>query len=97
MRARATVDAALAQFEDTVKKFPTLFPETLKGQKWEGEYSASPKIWDDRAGFEAKVASFGKAVAEAKAKIKDLDSLKANFPGITRECGSCHETYRVKG
>jgi len=31
-----------------------------------------------------------------KAKIKDLDSLKANFPGIGKECGGCHETYRVK-
>ena len=94
---QATVDAAVAQFEDTVKKFPTLFPESIKGQKFEGDFSPSPKVWEDKAGFEAKVASFGKAVAEAKPKIKDIDSLKANFSGITKECGGCHETFRLKG
>ena len=28
---QAAVDAALAQFEDTTKKFPTLFPDSTKG------------------------------------------------------------------
>ena len=93
---QATVDAALAQFEDTVKKFPTLFPESIKGLKPEGDYSASPKIWEDKAGFDAKIASFAKIVTEAKAKIKDLDSLKATFPAVGKECGGCHETYRLK-
>jgi cytochrome c556 len=93
---QATVDAALAQFEDTVKKFPTLFPASIKGMKFEGDYSASPKVWDDKAGFDAKVASFSKAVTEAKGKIKDLDTLKATLPTIGKECGGCHETFRVK-
>jgi len=93
---QATVDAALAQFEDTVKKFPTLFPDSTKGLKPAGDYYPSPKVWEDKAGFDAKVASFGKAVGEAKAKIKDLDSLKAAFPTIGKECAGCHETYRIK-
>jgi cytochrome c556 len=93
---QATVDAALAQFEGTAKKLPTLFPASVKGLKPEGDYSASPKIWEDKAGFDAKIASFAKVVTEAKARIKDLDSLKANFPGIGKECGACHETFRLK-
>ncbi|MEN3350009.1 MAG: hypothetical protein V7632_3644 [Bradyrhizobium sp.] len=93
---QSTVDAALAQFEDTVKKFPTLFPESTKGLKPEGDYSASPKIWEDKAGFEQHVASFAKAVADAKGKIKDLDALKAELPVIGKQCGGCHETYRIK-
>ena len=32
---QATVDTALAQFEDTAKKLPTLFPESIKGLKAE--------------------------------------------------------------
>ena len=59
-------------------------------------YSASPKIWEDKTGFEAKIASFAKVVAEAKTKIKDLDTLKATFPTIGKECGGCHETFRLK-
>ena len=93
---QATVDAALAQFEDTVKKFPTLFPESTKGLKPEGDYSASPKIWEDKAGFDAHVASFAQAVGAAKGKIKDLDTLKAELPLIGKQCGNCHETYRIK-
>jgi cytochrome c556 len=93
---QATVDTALAQFDDTAKKFPVLFPDSTKGLKPEGDYSASPKVWEDKAGFEAKVASFGKVVAEAKSKIKDLDTLKANFPAIGKECSGCHETFRLK-
>ena len=93
---QATVDTALAQFEDTAKKLPTLFPESTKGLKAEGDYSASSKVWEDKAGFDAHIASFAKAVAEAKSKIKDLDSLKATFPAVGKECGGCHETFRVK-
>ena len=44
----------LTQFEDTAKKLPTLFPESIKGLKVEGDYSASPKIWEDKAGFDAE-------------------------------------------
>jgi cytochrome c556 len=93
---QAAVDAALVQLDDTAKKLPTLFPESVKGLKADGDYSSSPKIWENRADFEAKIASFAKVVAEAKGKIKDLDSLKATVPAIGKECGGCHETFRVK-
>ena len=93
---QAAVDTALNQFEDTARKLPSMFPASIKDAKWEGDISPSPKLWEDKAGYDAKVASFAKAVTEAKAKIKDLDSLKANFPGIGKECGGCHETFRLK-
>src|SRR5271170_7299942 len=93
---QATVDTALAQFEDTAKQLPTLFPESVKGLKPEGDYSTSPKIWEDKAGFAEHIASFAKVVADAKGKIKDLDTLKATLPVIGKQCGGCHETYRLK-
>jgi cytochrome c556 len=93
---QTTVDTSLAQLDETAKKLPTLFPVSIKGLKAEGDYSASPKIWEDKAGFDAHIASFAKVVTEAKGKIKDLDSLKATWPAVGKECGGCHETYRVK-
>ena len=93
---QATVDAAMVVIDETAKKLPTLFPASIKGLKAEGDYSASPKIWEDKAGFDAHIASFAKAVTDAKGKIKDLDSLKVTWPTIGKECGGCHETYRVK-
>ena len=93
---QATVNTAFAQFEDTVKALPTLFPESIKGVKSGGDYATSPKIWEDKAGFSEHITSFGKAVTDAKAQIKDLDSLKVALPVIGKQCGGCHETYRVK-
>ena len=87
---------AMAQFEETAKKCRRCFPTSLKGVKLEGDYSASPKIWEDKAGFDAKIATFAKAVAEAKGKIKDLDTLKAPSPRSASQCGGCHETFRLK-
>ena len=67
---RSTVNAALAQFEDTAKNLPTLFPESMKGLKLEGDYDPSPKIWEDKAGFESQIKSFAKVVADAKARSR---------------------------
>jgi cytochrome c556 len=93
---QATVDAALVQFDDTAKKLPTLFPESIKGKPFEGDYSPSSKIWEDKAGFSEHIASFAKVVSDAKGKIKDGDSLKAELSVIGKQCGGCHETYRIK-
>jgi len=93
---QATVDTALAQFDDTAKKLPKLFPASLKGKAFEGDYGTSDKIWDDKAGFDAHIASFAKAVSDAKGKIKDADTLKAELGLIGKQCGGCHETYRIK-
>jgi cytochrome c556 len=93
---QAVVDAALTQLDDTAKKLPTMFPESVRRLKPEGDYSASPKIWEDKAGFDAHIATFAKAVTEAKATVKDLDTLKVNLPIIGKSCGGCHETFRVK-
>ncbi|MBV8698885.1 c-type cytochrome [Bradyrhizobium sp.] len=93
---QATVDAALAQFDDTAKKLPKLFPASLKGKPFDGDYQPSDKIWQDKAGFDEHIASFAKAVSDAKGKIKDTDTLKAELGLIGKQCGGCHETYRVK-
>jgi cytochrome c556 len=93
---QATVNTALAQFDDTAKKLPKLFPASLKGKAFEGDYSPSDKVWEDKAGFDEHIASFAKAVSDAKGKIKDADTLKAELGLIGKQCGGCHETYRIK-
>jgi cytochrome c556 len=93
---QAAVDAALKTLDDTAKQLPKMFPASIKAVKFEGDFNTSPKIWEDAAGFKAKIDDFAKAVSDAKAKIKDLDSLKAAVPALGKACGGCHETYRVK-
>ena len=94
---QAAVDKALADLDDVAKRFPSLFPESIKGLKPKGEYYASPKVWAERADFEAHAATFVKAVGQAKARIKDANSLKTEFPELNKVCMSCHEKFRVKG
>ena len=62
-----------------------------------GDYYTSDKVWTERADFEAHSATFVKAVGQAKAKIKDVNSLKAEFPELNKVCSGCHEKFRVKG
>lgn len=93
---QATVDAALAQFDDKAKRLNSLFPESAKASVAGSGFSASPKIWENKAGWEAEIAKFGAAVTKAKASVKDLDTLKAAQPEINAVCNSCHETYRVR-
>ena len=94
---QAAVDAALAQLDTSSKQIGSLFPDTAKASVPGGNYSASAKIWENRADFDAKLAKYISLIAEAKAKIKDLDSLKAEWPILNNQgCEGCHETYRVK-
>jgi cytochrome c556 len=94
---QATVTAGLAQLDETARKLPTMFPDSIKALKPEGgKYEMSPKIWEDKAGFAAKIDGFAKVVTEAKSKVTDLETLKVNAPAIGKECGACHETFRIK-
>lgn len=95
---QAAVDKALTELDDVAKRFPSLFPESIKGLKpAKGDFYTSNKVWTERADFEAQSANFVKAVAQAKAKIKDADSLKTEFSELNKVCLSCHEKFRVKG
>lgn len=91
-------DAAVAlesfqTMNDVAKDFVSLFPE---GSETGGDTEASPKIWEDRAGFEAAVAKFEADSAEAIAAApSDLDAFKASFGKVAANCGACHKAYRV--
>ena len=89
----AKAQAIFANYIDTAAKMPDLFPPTSKAG---GETTAAPKIWDDMAGFKAGFAKFSTEAKAAQSSVKDLDSFKAAFGGLTKNCGACHETYRVK-
>ena len=89
----AAAQAALNVYVAAAKKMPTLFPDDSKtGAKT----AALPKIWEAKADFNAKFDQFGKDAAAALASVKDDASLKAAFPGIGKNCGGCHESYRAK-
>lgn len=70
--------------------FGYMFPD---GSETGNNTEASPKIWEDRAGFNAAVAKF---ITDTDVKIADLDGFRTAFGAATKNCSSCHEGYRVK-
>jgi len=85
--------AALQAFNSVSYAFGDYFPEGSD----KGNTSASPKIWTDRAGFEKMLSQFrADTEAAVKSKPQDLDALKAAMTTIGKDCGACHETYRLK-
>ena len=89
----AKAKAVFATYEDAAAKGPALFPPTAKEG---GDTAALPKIWESKADFEAKFAKFGADAKAASAKTTNLDSFKAAFSDVTKNCGGCHNDYRAK-
>ena len=86
------VNAAFAQWAETAQKFPALFPDNSKT----GETRATPKVWETRSDFEAKVAAFAKAVADNRDKAKNVDEVKVALAAVGKTCDGCHEQYRAR-
>lgn len=91
----AAVLAALTALNNSVQQIDVAASFPAGSDK--GDTTASPKIWEDMAGFQAQVDKFKAVTAAAvAAPAQDLDALKAQVGAIGQTCSSCHETYRIK-
>lgn len=91
----AAVQAALTALSNNVQKIDIAVSFPVGSDQ--GDTTASPKIWEDAAGFQAQMDKF-KAVtaAAAAAPAQDLDGVKAQLGTIGQVCASCHQAYRIK-
>jgi len=89
----AKAKAIFAAYQDAAAKMPNLFPENSKTG---GDTEALPKIWESMDDFKAKFVKFGQDAKDAEGSVSDLDSFKAAFGTVQKNCGGCHETYRLK-
>lgn len=86
----AVAKKALASFQTVATAFPNLFPESSKA----GDTRAAPAIWEKPADFKAAAAKFGADAKAAEASTKDVETLKAAFAEVSKNCGSCHQAFR---
>jgi cytochrome c556 len=89
----AKAKAIFAAYQDAASKMPNLFPDDSKTG---GDTAALPAIWEKKDDFNAKLKKFGEDAKEAGTKVTDEASFKAVFPTVQKNCGGCHETYRMK-
>lgn len=87
------VKASLATISETIKVFPTYFPAGSEKDSDE----ASPKIWENMADFTAHA---DKLAADADALLAQLPADQAGVGAamgtLGKDCGACHQTYRLK-
>ena len=89
----AAAQAALKTMVDVAAKMPDLFPDDSKtGDKT----TVLPAIWTNKADFNARFAKFGSDASAVLAQTKDKASFGAAMPAVFKNCGGCHEKYRVK-
>jgi cytochrome c556 len=90
------VDAAIAQLEASLPTIPKAFATNPKEDVVNANYGSSQKIWQNKADFDSKVPPVAKTIADVKAAIKDVASLKVAYDQIQAKCADCHDTYRLK-
>ncbi|WP_153769846.1 cytochrome c [Labrenzia sp. CE80] len=89
--------AVIAAMNASADSFGSFFPAGSEA----GDTTASPKIWEDAAGFEAALAKFSEATgaamsASGRSGPADVDAFKAAMGPVFGNCKSCHEAFRVK-
>jgi len=85
----AAAKAAFNTWHENAKKIPTLFTAPPPA---DAKTRALPKIWENKADFEAKAAALAKVASEGKHST--LDELKASFPSVQQACANCHDNFR---
>ena len=94
---QAKANEAIAKLADTAPKIPQAFPATSKGKTSpDTRYSASPKVWENRADFEEYATNLAKTIADNRGKVTSLDGLKAAYSEINDACNGCHQDYRLR-
>jgi cytochrome c556 len=89
----AIAKAALVTWDAVAFAYGDYFPEGSNT----GDTRASPKIWEDQAGWNAALEKFRTdAAAALAADPKDLESFKTAMGPVTENCRSCHEAFRLE-
>lgn len=94
---QAKVDAGFVTMAGAASKLAPLFPKGTEGATTpNSNYVASPKIWENKADFDARLAKFEKDIGTAKTQATSLDGLKGALGLLNDNCNSCHDLYRPR-
>ena len=87
-KAKATMGAVAA----AAKKLPSLYPP---GSGADPKTAADPKIWEDTADFNKRLAELA-TLATTASNATTVEAYKPAFTAVGATCKSCHDVYRKK-
>lgn len=90
--------AAIAAFAATAATYGDFFPQDSAGA---ANTFASPRIWEDMAGFLAELGTFqaaaaAAAVASGRDGPPDTAAFTAAVQPVLATCRTCHENFRIE-
>ena len=93
---KAAVDSSFALMLSITDKVAPMWPPNSPSDP-AGRFGSSPKVWENKADFDAKLVSFKSVVQSTQGLAAGgLDGLKDAFQKIDDSCNACHEPYRIR-
>lgn len=87
------VKTSLTSIKEAITVFPTYFPPGSES----ADSEASPKIWENKADFDARAAKLAGDADMLLAQLPaDAAGVGAALGRLGPSCGTCHEAYRIK-
>ena len=87
-KAKTAMDAVAA----SAKKLHGLYPA---GSDKDPKTAADPKIWENKADFDKRLAEMG-TLASAAGKTTTAETFKPAYVAVGATCKGCHDLYRKK-
>ncbi|MBI3128755.1 MAG: cytochrome c [Candidatus Tectomicrobia bacterium] len=94
MKENRLADAAKSA--DALSQSARRIPDAFKERVLEGQTTALPVIWENKADFDQKARNLGTAAASLAVVLRagDRNGAEAALKNVQGTCGGCHRTYR---
>jgi cytochrome c556 len=99
VKGQQPYDAALfAWYAGVIQSTSFMLPDAFAAGSDKGDTKAKPEIWKDAAKFKQTLDRFNADAQKlaAAAKAGNLDAVKGPFGALAKNCGGCHNEFRMK-
>ncbi|MGH8660769.1 MAG: c-type cytochrome [Burkholderiales bacterium] len=99
VKGQQPYDAALfAWYAGVIQSTSFMLPDAFLPGSDKGDTKAKPEIWSDAGKFKQTVDRFNSDASKlvAATKAGTLDAVKGPFGALAKNCGGCHNEFRMK-
>ncbi len=94
---REVVAKSFDRMEQIAVRLPPLWPAGTIVEKPETRFYSAPRIWQNKADFDAKLAEMTAAIkANRERALAGPEGVQAAYKAVDDSCNACHEFYRLR-